>query len=66
MIISAVAVACNDWLARHRWHLGRGLAFSVLLVEIVPLEPKTRPVVPGSAATFFLGFIQLPRLKRIW
>jgi hypothetical protein len=52
MIISAVAVACNDWLARHRWHLGRGLAFSVLLVEIVPLEPKTRPVVLGSAATY--------------
>jgi len=38
MIIPAVAVACNDWLARHRWHLGRGPAFSVLLVEIAPVD----------------------------
>jgi len=66
MMTTAVAVACNDWLARHRWYLCRGPAFSIQLVEIAPLEPKTRPLVPGSAATFFLGFIQLPRLRRVW
>lgn len=55
---------------REPWHPAglstSSAAISMWPVEIAPLDPKTPAGGIWFGRCFFVGFIQLPRLKRVW
>ena len=55
---------------RHPWHPAglstSSAAISLLLTEIAPLTPRSPAGGTRLGRYLFLGFIQLPRLRRVW